>query len=141
MDGSVVDENGEDISDRTGYGSRLSYESGDFVFNANLAYLDAHEEENLTVGLNVLWRNFGIGYIHALNDIKDYNPSATNGSIAEGRYDLNTLYTSYRFPDVLDIELFDIYIGAYYSRIDHEKINHLDESDRYGGRLRLAYAF
>lgn len=143
VDDALVDENGEDISDRTGYGTRLSYAEGDWSVNVNLAYLDAHEEDNLTLGLNALWRNFGVGYIHARNEIDDVKPG-TNGDFdlsVPGKYTVDTLYTSYRFPNVLDVENFDIYLGAYYSQIDHKEIDNLDDADRYGGRLRFKYYF
>ncbi|QTF91929.1 carbohydrate porin [Halomonas sp. BM-2019] len=140
---ALVDERGEDISDRTGYGTRLSYAAGDWSINANLAYLDAHEEDNLTLGLNAVWRNLGVGYIHARNEIDDVKPGS-NGDFelsVPGKYTVDTLYTSYRFPDVLNVENFDVYLGAYYSQIDHKEIDNLDDADRYGGRLRFKYHF
>nr|WP_246389864.1 carbohydrate porin [Halomonas cerina] len=140
VDDAIVDERGQDISERDGYGTRLSYSEGAWSLNANLAYMDAHDEENLTLGLNMLWHNFGLGYIHARNEIQNVKVGSSV-EFASGDYDVDTLYTSYRFPEVLGIEGFDIYLGAYYSQIDHEEISNLDEADRYGGRLRFKYLF
>ncbi|TDR56156.1 raffinose porin [Halomonas ventosae] len=143
VDNALVDERGEDISDRTGYGTRLTYAEGDWSVNVNLAYLDALEEDNLTLGLNTVWHNIGVGYIHARNEIDEVKPG-TNGDFdlsVPGEYTVDTLYTSYRFPNVMSIDNFDIYLGAYYSRVDHEEIDNIDNADRYGGRLRFKYFF
>ncbi|WP_185827544.1 carbohydrate porin [Halomonas nitroreducens] len=139
---AVVDERGVDISDRTGYGIRLSYAAGDLSVNLNLAYLDAHEESNATVGVNALWRRVGLGYIHADNEIGEVNPAADPEAVTpEGNYTADTIYTSYHFPDVLGIEDFHTYLGAFYSMIDHDANGDLSDADRYGARLRLKYHF
>ncbi|MDR5861193.1 porin [Halomonas eurihalina] len=140
VDDAIVDERGEDISDRTGYGTRLSYSLNDFSVNANLAYLDAHEEENLTLGLNTLWHGFGLGYIHARNEIDSVKESAVADDVVSvpGTYTSDTLYASYRFAQVMGIDNFDIYLGTYYSKIDQEDGDSGD-ADRYGGRLRFKY--
>lgn len=139
---AVVDERGEDIGDRTGYGTRLSYAAGDWSLNLNLAYLDAHEEHNATVGVNALWHRFGLGYIHADNTIDEVNPDADPDTVTlPGSYTSDTLYTSYRFDDVLGIEDFQTYLGAFYSIIDHDSGEDLSDADRYGVRLRLKYFF
>lgn len=143
VDDAIVDERGDDISDRTGYGTRLSYAQGGFSINANLAYLDAHKEENLTLGLNALWHGFGLGYVHARNDIDEVKESAVEGEAISmpGTYTSDTVYTSYRFAQVLDIDNFDIYLGAYYSQIEQDETGENEEADRYGGRLRFKYLF
>lgn len=140
---AIVDERGADISDRTGFGTRLSYNQGGWQLNANLAYLDAHEETNLTLGFNALWRGFGVGYIHARNEIDDVRPVNDEDVVFSmpGRYDIDTLYTSYHFANVLSIENLSIYLGAYFGRIDHHEIDSLDDADRYGGRVRFKYMF
>lgn len=140
---SIVDETGEDISDRTGYGTRVTYSEGAWSVNANLAYLDAHEEDNFTLGLNALFHNFGVGYIRAVNDIDSFKPNGNGGFDLNmpGEYTVDTLYASHRFPEIIGIDNFDIYLGAYYSRIDHEEVDNLDDADRYGGRLRFKYLF
>lgn len=142
VDDALVDERGEDIGDRTGYGARLSYAAGDLSVNLNLAYLDAHEERNATVGLNAVWHRFGLGYIHADNRIDEVNPDADSDAVTpEGSYTADTVYASYQFADVLGIEDFHTYLGAFYSVIEHEQSDDLSDADRYGARLRLKYHF
>ncbi|MBD3897413.1 carbohydrate porin [Halomonas sp. ML-15] len=143
VDDAIVDERGADIGDRTGYGMRVSYRAGDWQWNVNLAHLDAFEETNQTLGVNALWRQFGVGYIHARNDIDDVNPVEGDDVVfsVPGRYDIDTLYTSYHFADVLSIDDLSLYLGAYYSRIDHQQIDNLDDADRYGARVRFKYLF
>ncbi|WP_417330145.1 carbohydrate porin [Halomonas cupida] len=141
VDDAIVDERGADISDRTGYGTRLSWDSGDWSLNANLSWLDAYEEDNMTLGLNALWKGFGVGYIHARNEIDDVKPGSNDDDVISlpGKYSIDTLYTSYHFADVLDIKDLGIYLGAYYSTIEHDEVDNLDDADRYGARLRFKY--
>lgn len=139
VDDAIVDERGNDISDRTGYGTRLSYAAGALAVNLNLAYLDAYQEDSTTVGVNAVWNNIGVGYIHADNEIKEVKTSTTTNPA--GDYTVDTLYTSYKFANVLDIEDFHTYLGAYYSTLDHDRMGGNSEADRYGARLRLKYHF
>ncbi len=89
---SVIDERGEDIGDRTGYGARVSYGHEGLDFNLNFAHMEAHEESNSTVGVNTVWNNVGVGYIYAENDIDDVKPGASMkditrlGSISRAHY-------------------------------------------------------
>lgn len=142
VDDSVVDEQGADIGDRTGYGATASYNGNGLILNFSLAHLDAHEETNSSIGVNTIWNNIGLGYIYARNDIDDINPAADPSAITPvGRNESNTIYTSYRFANVLGLNGFDTFIGAYYSYIDHENGMNDDDSDRYGARVRLKYYF
>lgn len=137
---SVIDERGEDIGDRTGYGARVSYGHEGLDFNLNFAHMEAHEESNSTVGVNTVWNNVGVGYIYAENDIDDVKPGASMKDITPaGVNKSSTLYSSYRFANVLGINQFDTYVGAYYSEVDHD--NGATETDRYGARVRLKYLF
>lgn len=141
VDDAITDERGADISDRTGYGTRVSWDSGDWSVNANLSLLDAYEEENVTLGLNALWKGFGVGYIHAQNDIDEVKPGSNEDDVISiaGKYSIDTLYTSYHFADVLDVKDLGIYLGAYYSTIEHDEVDNLEDADRYGARLRFKY--
>ncbi|MDQ7732042.1 carbohydrate porin [Halomonas sp. SpR1] len=141
---SVVDERGADIGDRTGYGATASYNGGDLIVNFSLAHLEAHEESNSSIGLNTIWNNIGLGYIYARNQIDEVNPSIDVDQdmfTPAGRNESNTVYTSYRFANVLGLNDFDTYIGAYYSYVDHESDVSSSDTDRYGVRIRLKYFF
>lgn len=145
------DEHGRfiDQSDRTGYGMTMTWnglkndpENG-VVLNLNTAYLDASGEEDYTAGVNALWHRFELGYIYAHNKIDDYN-----GMVCEedcwfdeaGTYDIHTIHASYQIPNVMNMQNFNIYLGAYWSKLQGE--SHLgSDDDRYGGRVRFKYYF
>lgn len=141
---SVVDERGADIGDRTGYGATASYNGGGLIVNFSLAHLEAHEESNSSLGVNTIWNNIGLGYIYARNQIDEVNPNIDVDQdmlTPEGRNESNTVYTSYRFANVLGLNDFDTYIGAYYSYVNHENDMNSSDTDRYGARIRLKYFF
>ncbi|EGT4256541.1 porin [Citrobacter amalonaticus] len=141
-----------DQSDRTGYGMTMTWnglktdpENG-VVVNLNTAYMDANNEKDLTTGVNALWKRFELGYIYAHNKINEYA-----GVICEddcwindaGTYDIHTIHASYQFANVMNMQNFNIYLGAYYSILDSDGDNENgDDSDnRYGGRVRFKYYF
>ncbi|ELY5180547.1 carbohydrate porin [Vibrio cholerae] len=133
---------GVDISDRTGYGLTGNWTSGDWSVNANVAYLDAVDENNLTAGLNALWNDFGLGYIHAINKYEDKELS----SWAEGDVNVSTWYASYAFRDVLEVQDFSILLGTYYTTVDNKldqqsEASAFAEEDDFGARVRLFYEF
>ncbi|OXS14197.1 porin [Zobellella denitrificans] len=136
---AIVDERGRDVSDRTGYGTTFGWQSGLIKANLNAAYLDAHREENLTLGANVLFDKFGLGYIYGRNKIDDVNPASEHASYLVGTQKSNTVYTSYRFDNVLDLDNFGILLGAYWSDFDVEEST--VATDRYGARVRFKYVF
>lgn len=88
-----------------------------------------------------------LGYIYAHNDIKsyalNYDSDIDNEVIfGPGKYDIHTLYTSYELPNILDMDNFKIYIGAYYSVIDGKDIEVKNsDKDCYGSRVRFKYLF
>lgn len=133
---------GVDISDRTGYGLTGNWTSGDWSVNASVAYLDAVDENNLTAGVNALWNNFGLGYVHATNEYENKEFS----SWAEGDVNVSTWYASYAFRDVLEVQDFSILMGTYYTTVDNKLDQQSDasafaEEDDFGARVRLFYAF
>ncbi|MDG3086028.1 carbohydrate porin [Vibrio hannami] len=139
---AVVTESGVDISDRTGYGLTGNWTSGDWSVNANFAYMDAVDENNMSAGLNALYKNFGVGYIHATNEYE--NKKFSNW--AEGDVDVQTWYASYAFNDVLQVEDFSVLLGTYYTTVDNKlKASHsnasFNEEDDFGARIRLFYEF
>lgn len=136
---AIVDEDGVDISDRMGYGLTANWANDTTSINLNAAYLDAVDETNLSVGLNAVWRGFGLGYIYS-HDTYD------SEGWAEGTADVSTIYTSYTFEDVLRIEDFSILLGAFYTSVsndlDEKSIDaEFNEDDDMGARVRFYYEF
>lgn len=142
----------QDQSRRTGYGLTMKWDTladdpiNGIIANLSTAYLDAKNENDLSVGANVLWRKFQLGYIYAHNDIKTYYQDAGNDSylaLNPGKYSINTVFASYELPNILGMDNFKTYLGAYYSHIDgKDKIDvHSGDNDRYGARIRFKYFF
>lgn len=141
-----------DQSDRTGYGLTMTWDSlktdpdNGIVVNVNTAYLDASSEKDFTAGVNALWRRFELGYIYAHNKIDEYSGVVCDEDCwinDEGTYDIHTLHASYQFANVMDMENFNIYLGAYYSVLDSDgdDVHGDDSDDRYGARVRFKYYF
>ncbi|MNH32258.1 hypothetical protein D3C85_1512400 [compost metagenome] len=57
-----------------------------------------------------------------------------------GKHTINTVYASYKIPSVLDLDNFDIYLGAYWSQLNVDSAE-VDNIDHYGGRVRFKYFF
>ena len=141
-----------DRSKRNGYGATFSWngqrndpENGTVV-NLSTAYLDASQEQDFSAGINALWRDIELGYIYANNDIKAFNYGDSDSSSGEqpimGKYNLHTIHSSYRFRNVMDMENFNVYLGAYWSRINLDnKSDQQHDKDRYGARVRFKYFF
>ncbi|WP_392565625.1 carbohydrate porin [Utexia brackfieldae] len=141
----------QDQSKRTGYGLSLSWNSaGDWskvndavLVNFSSAYMDAEQEKDLTLGTNITWKNISLGYIFAANDIKHFNPEyKTSGFLdTEGKYKIHTVNASYLIPNVMDMDNFNIYLGAYWSVLDRDENHGESNEDRYGARIRFKYFF
>jgi hypothetical protein len=134
---AVVTESGVDISDRMGYGVTANYTTADWNLIANFAYMDAVDEDNMTVGVNALYKGFGLGYIHANNEYENKKLTYT-----EGKAKVDTVYASYEFADVLEVDDFSIYLGAYYTKVDDQTTAKVFEEDTDKGvRVRFKYFF
>lgn len=60
----------------------------------------------------------------------------------EGTYNIHTFHASYQIPNVMNMQNFNIYLGAYYSILDSDvQANKSDDDDRYGARVRFKYFF
>nr|WP_319556674.1 carbohydrate porin [uncultured Vibrio sp.] len=134
--------NGIDISDRTGFGLTGNWTSGDWVVNTNIAYLDAVDENNLSLGANVLWNDLGLGYVYTTNQYENKDFSAW----ATGDVNVSTVYASYAIRNVLEVTDFSILTGTYYSMVDNKlsqqaSTSSFSETDDFGVRVRLFYAF
>jgi hypothetical protein len=126
-----------DISDRKGYGVTANYTTADWNLIANFAYMDAVDEDNMTVGVNALYKGFGLGYIHANNEYENKKLTYT-----EGTAKVDTVYASYEFADVLEVDDFSIYLGAYYTTVDDQTTAKVfDEETDKGVRVRFKYFF
>lgn len=141
VDDAVLDETGADIGDRTGYGLTLGYAGEEFEANLNLAYMDAYRERDLTLGANLVWGALGLGYIHARNTIDRVNPAAEEDGIVAGRYTIDTVYASYDLSEFIPLADLETYVGAFYSRVDHQDADGPDNPHSHGVRLQLIYLF
>lgn len=141
-----------DQSDRTGYGMTMTWnglkndpEDG-VVVNLNTAYLDASEEKDFSAAVNALWHRVELGYIYAHNKIDEYDGMDKKSCDDDcwigdpGTYDIHTLHASYLIPNVMDMQNFNIYLGAYWSKLEGDSDISSDD-DRYGARLRFKYYF
>ncbi|EFD0468995.1 TPA: carbohydrate porin [Escherichia coli] len=141
-----------DQSNRSGYGISMTWnglktdpENG-IVVTLNTAYLDASNEKDFTASINALWKRFELGYIYAHNKIDEFSGVVCNNGCwidGEGIYNIHTIHASYQFANVMDMENFNIYLGAYYSILDSNcRYSNCDiTDDRYGARLRFKYFF
>lgn len=140
-----------DQSDRTGYGLTMTWNglktnpADGVVVNVNTAYMDANNEKDFTAGVNALWQRFELGYIYAHNKINDYDGVICDNDCwikDEGTYNIHTFHASYQIPNVMNMQNFNIYLGAYYSILDSDvQANKSDDDDRYGARVRFKYFF
>ncbi|WP_164092420.1 carbohydrate porin [Kluyvera georgiana] len=139
----------KDQSKRNGYGATFSWNGqksdpdNGMVVNLSTAYMDATGEKDFSVGINALWHDFELGYIYAKNDVQEFNANnidiRNSSDFILGKYDINTVHASYRIRNVMEMDNFDIYLGAYWSRIDVKETNY--DEDRYGARVRFKYHF
>jgi hypothetical protein len=144
MRGGFVDQSG-----RTGYGLTMTWnglksDPDGVVVNLNTAYMDASNEKDFTTGVNALWRRFELGYIYAHNKISDYAGVICENDCwikDEGTYNIHTIHASYQIPNVMNMQNFNIYLGAYYSILDSDVQAMSDDDDRYGARVRFKYLF
>lgn len=139
---AIVTDSGVEVSDRTGYGMTGQWATDNVVVNLNFAYMDAVDENNMSVGVNAMWDKFGIGYVYSKND---YDNDEISNWI-EGDVTMNTWYASYKFDNVLDLNDFSVLLGSYYTCIENNLDTQVNaesfaEDDDFGARVRLFYAF
>ncbi len=130
-----------DVMDRTGYGLTGNWSTGDLSVNANFAYMDAVDENNMSAGLNAVWKGLGVGYVYGTTE---YENKEIQGYV-EGDVNVNTVYASYEFADVLSVQDFSVLLGTYYTTVDNkldvQKAGAFEEHDDFGARVRLFYEF
>lgn len=132
---AIVDLEGKDISDRTGYGLTLNWSIENLEANTNFAHMQAVDETNSSIGVNMLYHRFGIGYVHAENT---YDSSWAKGDVSVG-----TLYSSFGINDFLSIPDFTVLLGTYFTSVRNRTSNQdaFSEDDDFGARVRLHYQF
>jgi hypothetical protein len=110
--------------DFTGYGATLNYAAGDISVNLNYAAreFDTTDKDEMSYGVNAQYKNAFIGYDHGETD---------TGTTSE----VDTVYASYKFANVMDVEELALYVGAYSSEVKDS-----DNKDS-GARLRVKYIF
>ncbi|MDF7667760.1 carbohydrate porin [Orbaceae bacterium ESL0727] len=141
-------------SRRTGYGWTSSWNSmGNWnaknqglLINTSVAYMDGQNEDDLTLGVNMVWEKVGLGYFYANNNIKEFNDDYVADKkdgyiIGKGRYKVHTVNASYLFDNVLDMDNFNIYTGVYWSLLERSKEQGDNTEDRYGARVRFKYFY
>lgn len=144
-DSAVIQVNGQnvDVLDRTGYGVTGNYSDGDFYVNLSYSAMDAVDEDNVTYGASVGYAGFCVGYIAAENEI---SATETDGTFI-GDVEVNSVYASYKFASVLDVQDFDMYVGGYQSTAKEKNVTagagqyNVDGQDDMGMRLRFKYVF
>jgi len=106
------------------------------VLNLSTAYMDATEEQNFSAGLNCAATS-SLAYIYARNDVKAFTIQPMNAAslndVIPGNYAIHTLHSSYHFRHVLNMQNFDVYLGACWSQINAER--HSGDNERYGTRV------
>ncbi|RKF18487.1 porin [Alginatibacterium sediminis] len=126
-----------DASKRTGYGLTANYNANGIDANLSYAYLDALNEKDQSIGATVTWNNFGLGYFWTENKIEE-GSSLANAGKATGQM----LNAAYEFKNVMAVDDFSVFLGAYYSAWDDKDnvLMNTYEKDA-GARVRLKYFF
>ena len=139
-DAYVITGTNTSVSKRTGLGSNAIWQATpDLALTIRGAYLDAVDEKDYSVGPSMQYKGFFLSYIFANNDISQRDTALTDSSA-----DIHTVYSSYKFSNVMDMDNFDVYLGAYWSQIKpQDGFGGLgDETqERYGGKVRFKYYF
>ncbi|WP_372881889.1 carbohydrate porin [Psychromonas sp.] len=117
-----------DLYDWFGLGATATVQAtDDLALTVRAALLEDKkaDTQSYTAGLNAQYQNF---FIAAL-----YGETDTQATTAETQ-----VYASYKIPGVLDIDNFDIYLGAGWSEAE---VLGTTLDDVFGGRVRLKYVF
>ena len=100
--------------------------------------MDAVDERNQSLGLTALYSGFGLGYFWGETKYE----AGHWLSAEEGKTKIQTGYASYEFTNVMDVEDFFVYLGAYYSRFEDKFDGSTNPNiTDAGARVRLKYFF
>jgi hypothetical protein len=103
------------VSDDVTLKFRAAYQTGDDATAAD----GTADVDLMTAGIGAQIQNFYVAALYGDDD----------------KTDETQFYASYKIPAVLDIDNFDIYLGAGYAMADNS------DDDVVGGRVRLKYIF
>jgi hypothetical protein len=123
-----VDTTGADASDWVGYAATTTIKANDALsFTLNAAFKDNNDMDQLGLGLGAQLNNF---YAH-------YQYGTTDGTAAT-EVEEHVLYASYKIPAIMELDNFDIYLGASYGETD----TGTDPTvENLAGRVRFKYIF
>ena len=127
---AYIDAAGESLSDWTGYGATATAKvADDLTVSLRGAYADADEGDRYSFGPGLQYQNFYAAYLFGAN--KD--------EAADSKTKYNVAYASYKFPAVMGIDNFDMYLGVSWGneKVDGVKVN----DDEYGSKVRFKYYF
>ncbi|PKH03068.1 hypothetical protein CXF72_08245 [Psychromonas sp. MB-3u-54] len=123
-----------DNADWIGAGGSLSLQATDeLTLTARAAYLaddriQADSIDSYTAGLNAQYNNFFIAALYGESDSDSNTLDTTETQV----------YASYKIPAIMEIDNFDIYLGAGWSQAE---LNNETKDDVVGGRVRFKYIF
>lgn len=117
--------------DEIGYGARASYSWADNTVNLAAAQMDAgearegiYDNDVTSATLNGVFGPIGLGYFWSSED-------------ADGSEDEHAVNASYKISDVMAIDNFDMYLGAYHT----QNVGYVEDKDETGLRTRFKYVF
>ena len=107
----------ESISDWTGYGAAVTAKIADgLTASVRAAYRDGDEFDDYSVGPGVQFQNFYAAYL--------FGKTKFDGLDADIK--THVAYASYKFPTVMGIDNFDMYLGTSWGS---QEINGVKETD------------
>lgn len=132
--------NGVDLSKRNGVGGSATFKVNDdtsLVFRG--AYLDAVANNQYSLGAGVQYQNLWVAYLFGNEKIKTNADLGTTAMKA----DAHEVYASYKFPSVMGISNFDMYLGTYWTQLlaKDNASESLAKPTDYGSRVRFKYYF
>jgi len=123
---------GEDLTDWIGYGASTTIKANDALsITLNAAFKDNNykDQDELGLGIGAQYYNFYAHYQYGTTD----NVDGADVDLEE-----NVGYVSYKIPAVMDLDNFDIFLGASYGET---KVDGEDTVDNLAGRVRFKYIF
>lgn len=116
------------------------------MINLSTALPDAAGEADFSAGVNAPWHHMEPGYTYAYNKIDQFNITEATSKcggdyaiLAPGRYDIHTLHTSWRLPDIMATPNFNTYLGTHAPWLGPTAAKSGNPDERYGARVRLRY--